>query len=250
MKKANNTFIEKKDSVSRKSSIIFIQLGLVFALLLTYVAIESKTLVNDETAANFGTTLVDDGPEIPDTTPEPEKVIIEKEKQVSVQINEEIEIIDNDDEGEETTIIIIDTEDPVKPFNVDDVEEVKIEEEVIENVPISLVQEMPVFPGCTGTKEELKNCLSKNIAKVVQRNFDSEIAQDLGLTPGVNRIFVMFIIDKNGNITDVKSNAPHKALRKEAIRVIKKLPKLQPGKFRGKNVGVKYSLPIKYLVED
>jgi protein TonB len=249
MKNVNNTYREK-DLVSRKSSMIFIQFGLVFALLLTYIAIESKTLVSNETANDLGTILVEEDPEIPDTTPKPEIVIVEKNKQAPQQILKKIEIIDDNDDDLESIIDIIDVEDPVEPIKIEDIEEVVIKEEDPENVPINLVQEMPVYPGCTGTKEELKACLSKNIAKVVQRNFDSEIAQNMGLTPGVNRIFVLFVIDKNGNITDIKSNAPHKALQKEAIRVIKKLPKLQPGKFRGKNVGVKYSLPIKYLVED
>ncbi|WP_457610622.1 energy transducer TonB, partial [Lutibacter sp.] len=41
----------------------------------------------------------------------------------------------------------------------------------------------------------------------------------------------------------------HKRLQAEAIRVIKLLPKMIPGKQRGRPVGVKYSLPIAFKVE-
>jgi periplasmic protein TonB len=70
----------------------------------------------------------------------------------------------------------------------------------------------------------------------------------LGLEPGTKRIFVVFIIDKNGNITNIESRAPHKSLQLEAERVVKSLPKMEPGKQRGKPVGVKYSLPIVFEI--
>ena len=76
------------------------------------------------------------------------------------------------------------------------------------------------------------------------------MAQDIGLSSGsIQRIFVMFKIEKNGDIVDVRARAPHKTLEKEAIRVIGKLPKMVPGKQRNKPVGVKYSLPITFKIE-
>ena len=59
----------------------------------------------------------------------------------------------------------------------------------------------------------------------------------------------MFKIDKTGAITDVMARAPHNRLRDEAIRVVKSLPHMTPGKQRGRPVGVKYSLPIAFKVE-
>ena len=58
-----------------------------------------------------------------------------------------------------------------------------------------------------------------------------------------------YTFDKTGNITDVQARAPHKRLQEEAIRVVKSLPKMIPGKQRGRAVGVKYSLPIAFKVE-
>jgi len=60
---------------------------------------------------------------------------------------------------------------------------------------------------------------------------------------------VQFKIDKSGNVTEIKARALHTKLEKEAIRVIDKIPQLIPGKQRGQNIEVSYSLPIIIQVE-
>ena len=65
----------------------------------------------------------------------------------------------------------------------------------------------------------------------------------------IQRIFVIFKIDKKGNIVNIEARAPHKKLKEEAIRVVKLLPKMMPGRQRGKPVGVKYGLPIVFKVD-
>ena len=75
------------------------------------------------------------------------------------------------------------------------------------------------------------------------------IAGDLGLS-GRQRISVIFKIDKTGSVTGVRARAPHPRLEKEAQRVINLLPKMKPGKQRGKAVIVPYSLPIIFQVQD
>ena len=57
------------------------------------------------------------------------------------------------------------------------------------------------------------------------------------------------LIDENGNIVDVRAKAPHPRLQKEVIRVVKLLPKIKPGRQRGKPVGVRYTLPVGIMVE-
>lgn len=253
MKNTQNTKKLGKDSVNRKSSIIFIQLGLVFALVLTYIAIESKTISkNDINQASFVSIYDMDEEIIPDTTPEPPKEEPKKAKPEPEPILDDPEII-KDDSNEKETVIDTDLIDPdkeTKLIDIDDIDEVNIKEEVIEDVSIAMVSEMPVFPGCKGNNEELKKCLSEKIGRIVRKNFNPDIAQDLGLKPGVQRIFVMFVIDKDGNISNIKSNAPHKSLQKEAFRVLGKIPKMIPGKYNGRKVGVKYSLPIRYQIEE
>jgi protein TonB len=91
--------------------------------------------------------------------------------------------------------------------------------------------------------------MSDKITKFVQKKFNTDLAGDLGLT-GKQRISVIFKIDKKGNVTGVRSRAPHPRLEKEAARVVNMLPKMKPGRQRGKAVVVPYSLPITFLVQE
>lgn len=119
-------------------------------------------------------------------------------------------------------------------------------------VPFSTIDEVPIYPGCENIQDKMeqRKCLSEGIQKHVAMNFNIELANGLGLNPGKKRIFTMFKIDKEGNITSIKARAPHKDLETEAIRVVQTLPQMIPGKQEGKVVEVKYSLPITFLVEE
>ncbi len=135
---------------------------------------------------------------------------------------------------------------PPPPPPAPEVIEIVEDEEEVEETII----ESPVFPGCErGNNEKKRKCMSDKIAKFVQRKFNTDLAGDLGLT-GRQRISVIFKIDKSGNVTGVRARAPHPRLEKEAQRVINSLPKMQPGKQRGKAVIVPYSLPIIFQVQD
>ena len=90
--------------------------------------------------------------------------------------------------------------------------------------------------------------MSDKIAKFVQRNFNTDLAGDLGLS-GRQRISVIFKIDRSGNISGVRARAPHPQLEDETIRVINLLPKMKPGMQLGKAVIVPYSLPIIFEVK-
>jgi hypothetical protein len=125
----------------------------------------------------------------------------------------------------------------------------KIEVENDGSVPFAIIENVPVFPGCEGTQEELKTCLQERITNHISENFNSDLAKGLELTAGIKKIFVMFEIDKEGNITDVQARGPHQSLADEATRVINLLPKMMPGKHKGDAVGVKYSLPIAFNLE-
>ncbi|PIA78541.1 hypothetical protein BFR04_03125 [Gaetbulibacter sp. 4G1] len=117
-------------------------------------------------------------------------------------------------------------------------------------VPFAVIDQVPIFPGCENiTKEEQKKCISNNIAKHVNQNFNIDLANKLSLT-GKQRINVIFKINKEGNVTGIRSRAPHPDLEAEAIRVINTLPKMIPGKHKGKNVVVPYSLPIIFQIAD
>ncbi|MFD0761862.1 energy transducer TonB [Lutibacter aestuarii] len=223
---------------------IFMQLGLVLALLIVYLAIEKKTY--DRVIGDLGPVVLNMDDE--EQTIEIEQVKPPEPKTPPPPTPDKIEVVEDEVEVEETVIESTETDED-EAIEVEEIIEVEEEEEVMEDVPFAIIEDVPIYPGCKGSKAELKACLQDKITKHVNRKFNSDLASDLGLAPGVKKIFVMFKIDKNGNITDVMARAPHNRLRDEAIRVVKSLPKMIPGKQRGRPVGVKYSLPIAFKVE-
>jgi protein TonB len=159
-----------------------------------------------------------------------------------------IDIVDDEEEVEETVIESTETDQEDEILDVEDVEVEDVYEDV--EVPFSVIENVPEYPGCEkGSNADKRKCMSDKIAKFVQRKFNTDLAGDLGLS-GKQRINVIFKIDKNGNVTGVRSRAPHPRLEKEAARVINLLPKMKPGRQRGKAVVVPYSLPITFKVQD
>ena len=83
--------------------------------------------------------------------------------------------------------------------------------------------------------------------KHIVKNFRyPELEQELGIQGRVN---VMFEIQKDGSIGNVRMRGPNKNLEKEAARIIDKLPKMTPGKQRGKAVKVPFSIPITFKLQ-
>ncbi|SNR56287.1 energy transducer TonB [Lutibacter flavus] len=223
---------------------LFMQLGLVLALLVVYLAIEKKTY--DRVIGNLGPVVLNMEDE--EQTIEIEQIKPPEPKTPPPPTPDKIEIVEDEEEVEETVIESTETDED-EAVEVEEIIEVEEEEEVMEDVPFAIIEDVPVYPGCKGSKAELRACLQEKITKHVNRKFNADLASDLGLAPGVKRIFVMFKIDKRGNIVDVMARAPHKRLQEEAIRVVNLLPKMTPGRQRGTPVGVKYSLPIAFKVE-
>lgn len=119
----------------------------------------------------------------------------------------------------------------------------------IEDVPFAVIEKVPVFPGCSGgTNEELKACMSDKIDEIVRNEFNTSIANELGLE-GMQRISVQFRVDEHGNVTNIRTRAPHPRLEEEARRVMLKIPQMIPGEHKGKKTGVLYSLPILFEVQ-
>ena len=129
-------------------------------------------------------------------------------------------------------------------------EEVNIAEDAVE-VPIQFISKPPVFPGCEENKDTkaMKDCLSHKIQKFVARNFNTNIAHDLGLAGKNVKIITMFTIGKNGKVTHIKARSKYPALADEAKRVIASLPQMKPGQQKDKAVAVTYTLPIIFKVE-
>lgn len=118
-------------------------------------------------------------------------------------------------------------------------------------VPFAVIDNVPVFPGCKQTDNQaLKKCMSIGVQEHVAKNFNIKIANNLNLPEGLQRISVQFKIDKKGHVVNVRARGPHPNLENEAVRVVESLPKMTPGKQKGETVGVLYSLPIIFTVEN
>jgi len=225
---------------------LFAQLGLVLSLFMAYLLIQNKTFDNQIVMlSNQERQLVDETEQLVDIKFEEPKLQPQPKKKVIIAV---IDQVKDDVDIDETVIDVVDIDAPV---DISKIEDVKPDEEFNpeDEVDYIMLEEAPLFPGCKGTNEERKACFSKQISKYINRKFNAGLAEELGLAPGVQRIFTLFKIDKNGNIVDIQARAPHKKLREEAIRVINLLPKMEPGKQQGKPVKVRYSMPITFKVE-
>ena len=101
-----------------------------------------------------------------------------------------------------------------------------------QNDVYQIVEEMPKFPGG-------EQAMMEYIAKNVKYPEDAIKKNQSG------RVFVSFVIEKDGSITEVKVlRSVYESLDDEAIRVVKAMPKWTPGKMKGEPVRVAYTLPI------
>jgi hypothetical protein len=62
-------------------------------------------------------------------------------------------------------------------------------------------------------------------------------------------MLINFKIDKNGNITNVKLNAPHKLIEQEVIKVMQQLPQLTPAKQNNNTVAIKFRFPFSLVID-
>jgi len=236
------------DAILENYSKILIQLGLVLSLFIVYEFMKMKSYPSPIRGLSGTFVSMDDSEE----TIEIKAKELQVQPQVKVIMPEKILKVEDEIDIQETIIETTETdESDAIILNVEnEIITVEEEEEVLEDVPFIVIEEVPVFPGCTGNNKALRACFSSQISMFVLKKFNSELASDLGLEPGsIQRIFVVFKIDNKGFITNINARAPHKKLKEEAIRVIELLPKMTPGKQRGRPVGVSYGLPIVFKVE-
>jgi len=227
-----------KADLQKNSSLYFV-IGLAFVLFFSWQAIEWKTYKKtfDYEALDVDE---DEDEEIPITeqikTPPPPPPPPPPAPQV-------IEIVEDEEDVEETVIESTETNEE----EIVEIVEVEEEEEDVD-VPFAVIEDVPIFPGCEGVaKSERRNCFQEKMNKHIVRNFRyPEIAQEMGIQ---GRVYVNFIISKDGSITNIRMRGPDKNLEKEAERIISKLPQMTPGKQRGRAVRVPFSIPIIFRLQ-
>ena len=142
-------------------------------------------------------------------------------------------IIESDNDGEQSKKTMISLEDGTKiqiPL--------EIEKKIDENKAFDVVEQMPSFIGGDAA---LMKYLNKNIKYPV-------IAEDNGIQ---GRVVTTFVVERDGSITDVKViKSVDPSLDKEAVRVIKSMPKWNPGRQNGSAVRVKYTYPVTFRLDN
>ena len=220
---------------------LFLQLGLALSLIIVYLSVEHR--VYERTVSDLAGLMIDE--QIIEDIPITERLEQIKPPPPPPPAPEVIEVVTDEAEVEETILESTETDqDEVIVVDIDEVIEVVEEEVILDDVPFAVIENAPIFPGCKGNKAKLKKCLQEKIIAHVGKNFDTNLANELGLDAGRKRVIVLFSIDRKGDIVKVQARGPHARLEKEAIRVVQKLPKMIPAKQRGVPVGVKYTLPI------
>jgi bla regulator protein BlaR1 len=137
--------------------------------------------------------------------------------------------IDNEDKKNATTVKF-----EVKKYS-DDLE-----------VHFAVVDEVPIFPGCEDAADK-RACFNDKIQLHISKNFSyPKAAQDANIE---GRVSTMFMITSEGVIDNIEMRGPDKLLEDEVERIIKKLPKMTPGKQRGENVNVPFSIPVNFKLQ-
>jgi protein TonB len=233
-----------KADLSRRS-MLFFQFGMILMLFVAWQAIEWKTY--DRSIARD---ILDVGDDLEEEIPITQTITPPPPPPPPPPAPEVIMVVEDEEEVEETVIESTETSQEEEIVEIEEIEEEVVEEEIAD-VPFAVIENVPIYPGCenAGNNAGKKKCMSEKIQKFVQKKFDTELANDLGLE-GRQRISVQFKIDRNGNVVNVRARAPHPKLEQEAISVVKSLPKMTPGMQRGKAVGVLYALPILFQVEN
>ena len=227
-KKANHANLEKKRA-------IFLQIGYLITLAVILMAFEWSTVKRRAAIPEFTTkgeveesiinTFQDDKPL---ERPKPEIFITQMFQMI------DDEAIDIDD------IITFDVTDDQNSKNN---YKVNFEPESYDNTVFFVpVEDMPIFrPAINKTQEEADIDLHNYVASRVEY---PEMARANGIE---GKVYVSFVVDKKGKVKDVKvARKTDPLLETEAIKVVKALPDFLPGRQRGQEVNVSYSVAINF----
>ena len=227
-----------------KSSGLFFAIGFAIVSGLTLWGFEAKVYdkgaqggressvdkVLDESQENFVM-------EAPDTPPPPTPACVE-----------EVEVVDNKADVKDTNFAGNET---TKEEKVAQVADIKTPEPVSEpeiEVPFTIIEDKPMFEACKNQpKDKQFQCFKENLDKHVSKNFVyPPAALEMGIQGKVN---VSFRINTDGSITILGVRGTDKLLEAEARRIIEKLPKLIPGRQRGKPTPVTFAYPINFKLQ-
>lgn len=214
-------------------------MGLVIALGILYTALE-WTSTKDDSAdevtslniADMEDALVihEQQEEQPEPEPEAPQEVIE------VALPEEFKVVEDNKEVAKISIVSVDQNRELPPPPVI-VQPVQTAVEEPEDQIFEIVEENPV--PHTGDTGSLLKWIANHI-EYPQSALDNNIQ---------GKVVLRFVVEKDGSIGDViVVRKVDPALDKEAVRVVKSMPKWKPGKQRGKAVRSYFTLPIAFVL--
>ncbi len=219
-------------------AVIILLAGLAYPLASSYYAQRRANYIEKVANAEFMDMdkPKEEAPPPPPPPPPPPAELQQKVKFVApvVTTEEVVEDVDifNQDELSQTGNVAVDVTEEVA---------VEAKEEVIEveeSKPVfTIVEEMPSFPG---GETERNKFLAENIVYPQQ-------ATENGIQ---GTVYVSFVVDSKGNVTDVKIlRGIGGGCDEEALRVVKMMPAWHPGKQNGKLVRVLFNMPIYFKLQ-
>ena len=223
IKKSESADIERGKSTS-------LLIGFVMALSVLFVALEwTQREIEDNSDIYAAPDLVFEDQIVPITLPEKKTV---PPPPAAVSQSDIIKIVEDDADIEED--IMISAEDQVEWFDLEDVEVFELEDEPEDDEVFMVVEDAPEFPG--GIEALLKYIKDNMKYPAICRENNIQ-----------GRVIVQFVVNKDGRIVEPEVvKGVHPSLDKEALRVVSGMPSWKPGKQRGKEVRVKYSVPINF----
>lgn len=211
---------------------VFFEIGLTLSLAALLVAFEWKS--STEEVEQFQTVAEEQIEEeiIPITQqmmkppppppPAPKLTDLIEIVEDDTMIDEDLEILDAEDDSENTEVSEFDSD-----MFGDYGDEATGDSEVF-----MVVENMPTFSG-----GDVQKWISKHVKYPV-------LAMENGIQ---GKVYVQFVIERDGSVSNVKVvRGVDSSLDKEAVRVVKSMPKWTPGKQRGKPVRVSFTLPINF----
>ncbi len=232
---------------------LFFQIGLIISLIVVFIVMETSIDYSEKIVGSNKDFYLEEPPTIkfvvekPRAILKPLKKVVEKKPEKITTLSSLIKVTSNVSSIIETSIK--DVESPIK-YNASSV--TAINSPVVDDKPrnIENVEFVPVFPGCETfkTNEEKISCMSSKIGAFIQKKFRTDQFNNLEGNK-IQRVYVQFKINKKGEITNVVSRANNLELETEGNRVIRKLPRMIPGRQGDVNVDVVYMVPILFKVE-
>jgi len=107
-----------------------------------------------------------------------------------------------------------------------------------------------VYPGCTGSVEEIRACNKESFIAYVKSEFNHDVAKNAGLKRGDYEIGIVMHVNKAGRVFSLRVTAANKVLENEMIRVINSTPKVVPATAAGEPVGVSLKFLVDFRVEE